>query len=82
MKTHPSLNNRERKCLKEFGSRVKAARLAKGWTLEDAEEHGWKSWQHLQQIESGNKNINLITLLRLLSLFELDANRLLDHLIP
>ncbi len=59
---------------------MREARLAKNWTLEDAEEYGWASWQHLQQIETGLKNINLTTLVRLVNLFGVDANQLLSGL--
>lgn len=66
--------------MREFGNRVRKARLAKGWTLEEVEEHGWTSWQHLQQIETGQKNINLSTVIRLSTLLKVDPGELLDGL--
>ena len=82
MRKRSSLSPREIQCLKTFGARVRAARASKGWTLEEAEARGWNSWQHLQQIESGGKNINFTTLLRLLRLLELDPTRTLGDLKP
>ena len=56
--------NIEKDCvdyLKRLGLRLKAIRAAKGWTLEQTEDHGWTSWRHLQKAESG-KNITIATL--------------------
>lgn len=55
--------------LKKLGLRLRQIREKKNWTLEDAEEHGWPSWQHLQKVESG-KNITVLTLLRLCKLYK------------
>ncbi len=68
------------KLKQEFGRRVRAYRLAKEWTLEDAEEHGWTSWRHLQRIETGAKNVTLETIVRLGHLFSIDPGELLKKL--
>lgn len=65
------------KLRREFGLRIRAYRMAKHWTLEDAEEHGWPSWRHLQRIESGAKNVTLETIIRLARLFSVDPGELL-----
>ena len=64
-----SLTKKEEKALKKFGAQIRAIRQEKGWTLEDAEEQGWPSWQHLQKIEAGQKNVTYLTILRLQDLF-------------
>lgn len=63
------------KVSKAVGLRIRAMRTARGWTLEDTEEHGWKSWTHLQRIESG-KNITLETLVKLANLFGVHPSEL------
>ncbi len=65
-----SLTKKEEKLLKDFGSKLRTIREEKGWTLEDAEEKGWPSWQHLQKIELGQKNITFSTIIRLEKLFK------------
>jgi len=70
----------EKKLLKEVGAKIRAIRMAKGWTLEEAEEHGWPSWRHLQLIESGKKNIALTTLIRLARVFKVKPTDLLKDL--
>lgn len=61
----------EQKQLKVFGEKLRALRESKGWTLEKTEEMGWPSWQHLQKIESGQKNITLLTILRIEELYKI-----------
>lgn len=56
--------------LKALGLKLREIREGKGWTLEDAEEHGWPSWQHLQKVESG-KNITVLTLIKLTRLYRI-----------
>ena len=66
----------EKKYLKRVGTKIRGLRIAKDWTLEDVEEHGWNNWQHLQKIEAG-KNITLVTLRRVAQLYKLDPSELL-----
>lgn len=63
-------DRQELEALKKLGLKLRAIREKKGWTLEDAEEHGYKSWQHLQKLESG-KNITVLTLMRLSKLYKI-----------
>lgn len=79
-KKKTSLTSQEVACLKELGKRIRAAREAKGWTLEEAEERGWPAWQHLQQIETGEKNVTFTTVVRLLTLFNLDPGEMMKGL--
>lgn len=65
-----------KKKLKAFGLRVREIREAKGWTLEDTEDHGWSNWQHLQKIESG-KNVTLTTVFKVCQLFDIEPHELL-----
>ena len=70
----------ETKLLNQFGQRVRQLREERGWTLEYCEELGWPSWRHLQQIETGKKDINLTTLKRLSLLFGIDISNLVDDI--
>lgn len=70
----------EKELLKSFGRIVRDLREQKGWTLEETEEHGWPAWQHLQKIETGKKNINLTTLIKLAELFKLKTSTLIELL--
>lgn len=63
-----------------FGQRVKAARIAKGWTQERlADEAGLASVQ-VSRIERGVREVRLTTVLRLLRALELESGQLLDDL--
>jgi len=72
--------NKKLKAFRVFGLKVRQLRQAKHWTLEDAETHGYPSWRHLQQIESGNKNVTLETILRLSKLFDVTPSELLKDI--
>jgi hypothetical protein len=66
--------------LKKFGLRIRGLRQDKGWTLEETEEHGWPNWVHMQRIESGKKNINLSTVVRLSRLYRISLSELFKDL--
>lgn len=68
-----------KKKLKAFGLKVREIREAKGWTLEETEEHGWLNWQHLQKIESG-KNVTLATIFKICDVFDLRTSELFSDL--
>lgn len=57
-----------KKFSKALGLKIREMRMARGWTLEETEEHGWPNWTHLQRIEAG-KNITVHTLVNLSNLF-------------
>lgn len=59
--------------------RIRALRVTQGWTLEETEEHGWKSWRHLQKIEAG-KNITVVTLFSVAKLYKLHPSELLKEI--
>jgi transcriptional regulator with XRE-family HTH domain len=63
------LDRQTKKFLKKVGLKLRSLRVQRGWTLEDTEEHGWVSWQHLQKLEAG-KNMNLATIFRLSKLYK------------
>lgn len=67
---------KEARFLKKFGLKMRELREEKGWTLEETEDYGWPSWHHLQKIESGHKNINLTTVLRLSKLYRMSIPEL------
>lgn len=72
-----NLTNDDKKFLIKLGARVRSLRTKKGWTLEEVEEHGWGNWTHLQKIESG-KNITIVTLRKVASLYKISLSDLLD----
>lgn len=65
--------------LKALGAKLRSIREAKGWTLEDTEEYGLKSWRHLQRVESG-KNVTIITLKKIAELYNLDITDIFKDL--
>ena len=69
----------EDKFLKAVGAKLRSIRLDRGWTLEEAEEHGWPNWRHLQKIESG-KNVTVLTLYKLSKLYKIKLTEILDAL--
>jgi transcriptional regulator with XRE-family HTH domain len=68
-----------KRTLRRIGARIRAIRRQKGWTLEETEEHGWKSWRHLQKIEAG-KNITVATLLAVAKLYKVHPSELFKDL--
>lgn len=56
--------------IKQLRQRIRKLRQERGWTLEETEEHGWKSWRHLQKIEAGG-NFTMYTLWRICKLFKI-----------
>ena len=81
IKTGPLITVAERKKLKKLGLIIRTQRNLKGWRLEDVETNGYKgTWQHWREIESGLKNINLTTLLRVAKVFKIKPEDLLADL--
>lgn len=68
-----------KKSSKAIGLKIRALRIERGWTLEQTEEHGFKSWTHLQRIESG-KNITIRTLINVANLFGVHPSELLKEI--
>jgi len=56
---------------------LKNLRKAKGWTLEECEQHGWHDWKYLQKIENG-QNITLLTFFKLCDLYGVDLRLALE----
>jgi transcriptional regulator with XRE-family HTH domain len=75
-----SIDRQTKSKLKKIGSIIRALRKKKGWTLEHVEEHGWESWRHMQQIETGNKNLTMITLFKIADLYKVRPADLLKDL--
>lgn len=74
-----NLTSDDKKFLVKLGARIRSIRTKKGWTLEEVEEHGWSNWTHLQKIESG-KNITIVTLKKVASLYKVSLSDLLEDL--
>lgn len=74
-----NLTNDDKKFLMKLGAKIRSIRTKKGWTLEEVEEHGWGNWTHLQKIESG-KNITIVTLRKVATLYKISLSDLLDGL--
>lgn len=72
----------EKECedyLVRLGQRLRSIRVAKDWTLEETENHGWPSWRHLQKIESG-KNITMATLWKISKVYKIPIEDILKGL--
>ena len=65
------MEKEDRKFLKNFGKKLRKRRKKHGWTLEDCEENGYPSCNHLQKIETGRKNITLLTIKNLARLYNI-----------
>ena len=72
-------DSKDIKLLKKLGARLRDIRLEKGWTLEDAEEHGWPNWRHLQKIETG-KNLTVVTLRKVADLYKIKISQIFEDL--
>jgi transcriptional regulator with XRE-family HTH domain len=75
-----NLTSQDKKFLKLLGVRIRELREARGWTLEETEEHGWPSWRHLQRIETGHKNVTITTLKRVSHTIGISISELLKDL--
>lgn len=72
-------DSKDIKLLKKLGARLRDIRLERGWTLEDAEEHGWPNWRHLQKIETG-KNLTVVTLRKIADLYKIKISQIFEDL--
>ncbi len=52
----------ERKLLREFGRRVRVARLARGWTQEDLASEVGVDRTYIGGVERGERNIGLLNI--------------------
>lgn len=64
-----------------FGSRVKMFREQHGWTQQHLADLAEVSRTHVTEIEGGRRAVNLETLHRLATAFDLTAAKLLDDLL-
>lgn len=81
VKTGSMITNTERSKLKKLGTAIRKKRQQKGWKLEDVESKGYKgSWQHWREIETGMKNINFTTLLRVSKVLGVAPMELLENI--
>lgn len=64
---------------KALRERIRKLRTDRDWTLEETEEHGWKSWRHLQRIEAG-QNFTVHTLWRICKLYGIKISDLFKRL--
>lgn len=74
------VNAKSRKVLKKFGLLVRKLRDQRGWTLEEAEEHGFSSWRYLQRLEAGKHNISLLTIIEIAKVYKIHPSDLLKDL--
>jgi transcriptional regulator with XRE-family HTH domain len=63
--------------LETFGTNVREARKARGWTQEDLAHETGLAVVQVSRIERGKREIRLTTLLRLVDAFGVTANDLL-----
>lgn len=50
---------------KAIGTRLRALRKTRGWTLDKTAEETGVDWRHVQMVEVGDTNVTLLTLVRL-----------------
>lgn len=67
-----------KKVSRAIGLNVRKLRNDKSWTLEKCEEIGFPSWRFLLQIESGDSNITIQTIVNLANLFGVHPSEILD----
>lgn len=61
----------------EFGSRVRAARHAKGWTQEQLAEASGLHFTYVSSVERGERNVSLLNILRLAEALGVDGGSLI-----
>lgn len=65
-----------------FGARLRAIRKENGWTLRFLAAKAGVHWTYLGQVERGERNVSLLTILRLAKALGTDAGALLRGLKP
>jgi transcriptional regulator with XRE-family HTH domain len=63
-----------------FGQRLRAVRKDRGWTLRFLAAKAGVHWTYLGQVERGERNVSLLTILRLAKALGIDAGVLLKGL--
>lgn len=63
-----------------FGQRLRAVRKDRGWTLRVLAAKAGVHWTYLGQVERGERNVSLLTILRLSKALGIDAGVLLKGL--
>lgn len=63
-----------------FGQRLRAVRKDRGWTLRVLAAKAGVHWTYLGQVERGERNVSLLTILRLSKALGVDAGVLLKGL--
>lgn len=63
--------------VERFGTNVRKARLARGWTQEDLAERTGLASVQVSRIERGKREVRLTTLVRLQRALGVDANALM-----
>ena len=63
-----------------FGANLRAARQAKGWSLEGLGERSGLHWTYIGQVERGARNVSLLNIVRLARALEASPGNLFDGL--
>lgn len=63
-----------------FGQRLRAVRKERGWTLRFLAARAGVHWTYLGQVERGERNVSLLTILRLAKALSIDPGVLLKGL--
>ncbi|MFF5988116.1 helix-turn-helix domain-containing protein [Prauserella flavalba] len=66
----------------ELGSRIRASRATRGWSLEDLGHVSGIHWSHVGEIERGQRDIRLHSLLILAAALQVDPADLVRGLRP
>jgi putative transcriptional regulator len=76
----PELKDVQKKILKKLAERVKAVRISKGLTLEEAGNVGGKDRQSVYRLEKGEYNPSIVYLIELCRGLEINVSELLKDI--
>jgi transcriptional regulator with XRE-family HTH domain len=65
-----------------FGERVRTRRLELGWSQERLAEESGFHWTYVSSVERGERNVTLMTIVRLARALDVNAGALVQDLVP
>ena len=64
----------------EFGARVRVRRTELGWTQEQLAERAGLHFTYVSSVERGERNVTLLTIVRLANALDINPARLIENL--
>jgi transcriptional regulator with XRE-family HTH domain len=68
--------------LARFGRRVRDLRFHKGWSQEELAEKAHRHWSYIGQVERGDRNVTLITIVEFAEALGVEPHALLAPSLP